>query len=310
MSDRQRVLNSSATVKDFLVKKGATMVGIAPALAFKDAPDGHRATDIITNAKSVVVFGIKLVSGVVNWPQLVWDDSHTTRKICWQVYDHCGFEGVNKRLEHIAMDLAIEFELEGSHAVFFPGTYSMSLTEFYHLRLLGEGALECPQPLDPEKLAGLKSNLESPQALFSYRHAAVMAGLATFGANNLALHPVFGPRIRFSVVITDAKVDRYDKPLKESVCLYDKGCRACIETCPYGVFKELRRFEFAGLSHPWLEMYHGRCQFNNLLCGGTCIQTCPAGTGDKVMKKLVAKRFSKSKGEKWETRVDRGQYKT
>ncbi len=68
-----------------------------------------------------------------------------------------------------------------------------------------------------------------------------------------------------------------------------KAAAGSIETCPYGVFKEVRRFEFAGLSHPWSGM-DGKCYYNSVPCGGTCIQTCPAGTGDRQMKKAVAKR--------------------
>ena len=287
-------LNTMCDVKQFVIERGASVVGIAPASVFDNAPPGHSATDIIPGAKSVVVFGIKLVSGVVNWPQLVWDSSRPTRIRCWQVYDQCGFDAINMRLEQIGMDLAIAFELGEFQSIYFPGSDDMTVTHLNAMRLYGDK--ECPQPLDKKKLDDLKTRMQKPSwfsaiSHFSYRHAAVLAGLAAFGANNLALHPVFGPRIRFNVVITEAEMDQYDQPLTEPVCLYDKGCRECIRTCPHGLFHEVQRFEFAGLSHPWSQM-RGTCYYSSIPCGGTCIQTCPAGSSDIKMKKAVKKRFS------------------
>ncbi len=239
----------------------------------------------------MIVVGIKLVSGVVNWPQLVWENKRPAILACWKVYDQCGFDVVNMRLEMIAMDLAINLELAGHPSIFLPASNDMTVTELNATRLYD--MMEYPQPLDKEKIAGLKADLESPSrygAPFSFRHAAVAAGLATFGANNLALHPVFGPRIRWNVVLTELEMDRYDQPLAQPVCRYDKGCRACIERCPHNVFQEVVRFEFAGQSHPW-SMMRGQCFYNSTPCGGTCMQVCPGGTGDKAMKKAVAKRF-------------------
>ncbi len=292
--DRATGKVSSETVRELLFSRGATVVGFAPASRFEGAPAGHCATDMIPGARSVIVMGIKLVSTVVNWPQLVWEKQRQAVVNCWQVYDHGGFYAVNMRLEQMGMELAVAFEVGGHEAIFFSGSSDMTVTELNALRLY-EGMV-CPQPLDEEKLARLAPDLESPTRYttpFSFRHAAVAAGLGTFGANNLALHPVFGPRIRWSVVITELEMDRYEEPLKTQVCLYDKGCRACINTCPYNVFHEVVRFEYAGQDHPWSVM-RGKCYYSSIPCGGTCIQTCPAGTGDKKMKKAVAKRFSRS----------------
>ncbi len=294
MRQNQLDLSSSVTVKQFLLDRGATVAGVAPAPAFEGAPAGHSAEDVLPGARSVIVFGIKLVSGVVNWPQLIWQDDTKTRRDCWRVYDHCAFNTPNTRLMQIGMELAIDLELDGAQAIFFPGSDNMSVTELNAERLYKE--LGMPQPLDQEKITRLAPDLEKATryaAPFSYRHAAVAAGLATFGASNLALHPIFGPRIRWNVVITDQEFEQYDPPLTEQVCLYDKGCRVCIETCPYEVFGEVRRFEFAGLSNPWATMA-GTCYYNSTPCGGTCLQTCPAGRGDVQMKRQMARRFPTS----------------
>ena len=291
-------IHSSKVIKEFVLNAGATVVGIAPASAFNKAPIGHKATDIIPDAKSVIVFGIKLVSGAVNWPELVWKRSRQTIIDSWRVYDQCCFDSVNMKLEQIGMDLAIAFEVENSQSIFFPGSTDMTVEEINSPRFFGD--MDFPQILDQEKLDRIGDSADEDvsdtfhkrySGVFSFRHAAVAAGLATLGANNLALHPVFGPRIRFNVVITDCKIDHYDQPLNEPVCLYDNGCRICISTCPYHVFQHLKRFEFAGLSHPLCKM-EGNCYYNSYACGGTCLQVCPAGTGDKQLKKSVIKRLS------------------
>ena len=285
---------SSESVREFLLERGASAIGIAPASRFDAAPPGHSARDCVPEARSVIVFGIKLVSGIVDWPQLVWEQKRSVIMDCWRVYDQCGFDVINMRLEVLAMDLAVAFELGGHQAIFFPGSCDMTVTELNAMRLYA--TTEYPQPLDRAKIQRLAPDLESPtryQAPFSFRHAAVAAGLATFGANNLALHPVFGPRIRFNSVITDCEVDQYDDPLPDPVCLHDKGCHACIDTCPHGVFHEVGRFTFAGQNHPWAAM-RGNCYYNSVPCGGTCIQTCRAGSGDASMKRTVARRFAQT----------------
>lgn len=286
---------STADIRRFLFGRGATVVGFAPASRFDGAPAGHRATDIVPAAKSVVVMGLKLVSTCVNWPQLAWDSSVEKRRDVWSVYDQCCFDSTNMLLEQMAMQLAIAFEVNGCQAFFSPGSNDFTTQDLNAIRLYAD--MGWPQPLDREKIDALADGLESPTrygAMLSFRHAAVAAGLATFGANNLALHPVFGPRIRWNVVITDLGMDRYDEPLREPVCRYDKGCRACIETCPHSIFQEMTRFEFMGQSHPWSKMTGGKCYYNSAPCGGVCIQTCPAGSGDRAMKAAVTRRYRRS----------------
>ena len=65
---------------------------------------------------------------------------------------------------------------------------------------------------------------------FSFRHAAVAAGLASFGWSSLALTPEFGSRQRFIAIITTAPLTP-GQPLEESPCL---NCFDCIKNCPAG----------------------------------------------------------------------------
>lgn len=47
--------------------------------------------------------------------------------------------------------------------------------------------------------------LENPFAFFSHKHAAYLAGLGSFGQNNVLLTPEYGPRIRFTSIFTMQK---------------------------------------------------------------------------------------------------------
>ena len=62
----------------------------------------------------------------------------------------------------------------------------------------------------------------------SLRHAAVAAGLGTFGRHNLVVHPRFGSRVVFSAVLTDLDLPS-DGPRADNPCT---DCGLCVERCP------------------------------------------------------------------------------
>jgi epoxyqueuosine reductase QueG len=65
-------------------------------------------------------------------------------------------------------------------------------------------------------------------AVFSYRHAAELAGLGTLGRHTLLITPEYGPRVRLACVLTEAPLD--DSPLmNEDYCT---DCEVCIRECP------------------------------------------------------------------------------
>ena len=66
------------------------------------------------------------------------------------------------------------------------------------------------------------------RGVMSHRHAAVRAGLGTFGKNNLILTEAFGPRQRFCTLLTDAKL-RPDPLIEETLCT---DCLECRDICP------------------------------------------------------------------------------
>lgn len=69
---------------------------------------------------------------------------------------------------------------------------------------------------------------------WSQRHIARLAGLGTFGINNMLITKK-GCCGRYSTVITNLAIDS-DKPLADDYCLYkSKGiCGVCVQHCPSG----------------------------------------------------------------------------
>ncbi|MDD5007788.1 MAG: 4Fe-4S binding protein [Syntrophorhabdaceae bacterium] len=68
----------------------------------------------------------------------------------------------------------------------------------------------------------------------SLRHAAVAAGLGTFGRNNLVYHPRFKNKVIFSAVLTDLGLES-DPPAQGESC---SRCNRCVEHCPAGALHE------------------------------------------------------------------------
>lgn len=62
----------------------------------------------------------------------------------------------------------------------------------------------------------------------SLRHAAVAAGLGSFGRHNLVVHPEFGTRVLFGAILTSLELDP-DPPVANNLC---NDCGLCVKHCP------------------------------------------------------------------------------
>lgn len=72
-----------------------------------------------------------------------------------------------------------------------------------------------------------ETDLEAP---FSFKFAAVNAGLGWIGKNDVVITQKYGPRVRLSAVLIDAPF-HYGEKITESHC--PEACRNCVDACPH-----------------------------------------------------------------------------
>jgi epoxyqueuosine reductase len=224
-------------VKDLALSNDVDYVGIAPVDRFKHAPRGHRPSDLLPGAQSVVSIGTRIGKGTQLAQQIALLD---------------------RRFRHVAF----------SYRWFGYGLINMYFNDraaFLVSRLLEkEGYVSVPI------VGSGVEDMRNMMAAFSQRHAAVAAGLGEIGWNALCLTPADGPRQRFSSVITTAELEAdpmYDGPrLCDPLTCSElgNGRPLCVAVCPLGLIRDNetvvadfgeKQFEYA--------------QKDKVKCGGT-----------------------------------------
>lgn len=71
-------------------------------------------------------------------------------------------------------------------------------------------------------------------APFSFKYAAVNAGLGWIGKNDTLITRQYGPRIRLSSILLDARI-KTGTPITKSSC--PQNCNACVNICPSKALK-------------------------------------------------------------------------
>ncbi len=113
-------------------------------------------------------------------------------------------------------------ELFGPHSEYLNGRLTRAaydLANFFHR----EGFQCLPLPA-----AGCPTDQRFLKAIFSYKHAAQLAGLGVIGRHGLLITPQFGPRVRLACLLTNAPSEP-SPPIQKNFCL---DCAACIRACP------------------------------------------------------------------------------
>ncbi len=198
-------------------------VGITGVDRLSEAPEGHRPTDILPEAKSVIVMGVKLTEGAVQ-----------------------------------AIYRAHEDGLRHLQCIY--GTHGYSLTPNYHLKFASyrlarflekKGFITTPLPSGPG----------GGGAPFSHRHAAVAAGLGEFGWSSIVVTPGNGPRVRFVSTITMADLE--PDPLYDGPKLCDRTkCNVCMSVCPSKAIspKESKKVTMGGRSFEYGVVNFAKCR--------------------------------------------------
>ncbi len=118
----------------------------------------------------------------------------------------------------------------------------------------------------------IKILIEKPFAFFSHKHAAYLAGMGSFGHNNVLLTPQYGPRVRFTSIFTTAVI--MPDPIEtKDLC---RHCLLCVKNCPAGAIPNTGNFPppvdknlCATRSAKLGDEYRSPC--------GICIKVCPVG---------------------------------
>jgi epoxyqueuosine reductase len=191
---------TNSEIKNMVIDFGATIAGIAPVERFEGAPPGHGPLDLMPQAKSVIVAGVRIPDPVVDWDEYhlkmtEMDTELGIRANAENFYMQMGHYVQDMMLNIIVTKLANYLEIE------------------YGIRTL---------PAVNAQHTGLgHAVMEAPMGFFSQRHAAVRAGLGEFGLNGLVINPRFGPRVRYVSAITELALAP-DPLLTEKVCMRDK----------------------------------------------------------------------------------------
>ena len=263
---------NAADIKQLARKWGATLVGISPVERLAWAPKGHRPQDFVPGVQSVVVLGLPIPDTVINKQALLLksekipDDIKPVNQ--YHIYERIAHQTVSNLAREVAYRLCVS--------------------------LKDEGYLSCYFPVATAEGSAMASKIPNHFAPFSHRHAAVAAGLGTFGLNNLVITPKYGPRVRLESLVTQAPLEP-DPMLDQRVC--PEGCNICTEDWPE-CFGERYEFEVNGQvqqvarfmgCHIWRDFPPGATTHDVCFDGG-CIRVCPIGAKLTGVRRGVAPR--------------------
>jgi epoxyqueuosine reductase len=233
---------TSDDIKRYAAEKGADLVGIASVNRFAGYPEGRRPDDLLPDARSVIVVGVRVLADTVK-PNLLLSALH---HITLNLYHN-----------QIAYDIGRLLDDNEFKAVVVPHRI---------------GNLDPDLRKSPDYM-----NIYPRLFCISTRHAAVEAGLGIFGKSRLLITTRFGPRQRLAAIVTDAELEP-DRKLTpdEALQLCPPGCTACIDTCPG------KAISSDGLSwekcNEVIRPHNG--QYGYSACS-ECMTSCPIGKNRK-----------------------------
>ena len=247
-------MDLTLTLTDMARGMGASLVGVAPVERFHGAPAAHHPAELLPGAQAVLVFGMRILDRVMDWPSLLkgspfYPESKRAEALRLCLYDRSGYQIINDHLDSVALRLAMYLEEDGYPSLFFPTTN-----------------------------AGVPEEYANVPAMFSHRHAAVRAGLGEFGLNNVVVTAKYGPRIRWNSVLTVAPLT--PSPLLAAKTCDGLACLECVRQCPGGALRPMPVVEEQCV---WLDpparTDWATCRDSRLTtdCKGRCLRVCPTG---------------------------------
>jgi len=195
-------MNYTKEIKDLVLGKfGMDYCGIAPVERFTEAPEGKRPEDLLPGAKSVIVFGVRILDGAL---QGLFRKFEEGKRNCHGIY------------ATYASTIAPNFQIMASIE---------QLTNIIEQQM---GGIALPTTTGPFQ----------DTSSFSQRRAAVAAGLAQYGYNGYAVTKEYGPRVRWGSVITTLELDYDEMDKGPKICDPEKCGYMCVKRCPVHAIKE------------------------------------------------------------------------
>lgn len=214
------------------------------------------------------------------WPQSIYPEARTVIVIglpvhlpivetAPSIYYHELYETVNILLDEKAYEIANYLTLKGYPSISLPRD--------------GYGDIEVL--------------LKKPLSFFSHKHAAYLAGLGSFGLNNVLLTPEFGSRVRFTSIFTTAEIDGDPIP-GDDLCT---RCLSCAEHCPVKAIQSeypsgndfpplINKMKCARRSRKLKKQYRSPC--------GICIKVCPVGEDRNIFNRENTAMYNTKEGFK------------
>ncbi|WP_206811569.1 hypothetical protein [Paradesulfitobacterium ferrireducens] len=192
-------MNLKEDLRKMALDNGMDYFGVGSVDRWANAPVGHRPNDLLPEAKSVIVMGVRVPEGCTQSNHRAYEGMRHGIF----TYMLFGYNLINSYMEDVALKLA-EYLNEAGSKVFLPPS-SVGRDEYL--------------------MRGVISN----------RHSAVCAGLAEFGWNGLALTPDAGPRVRWVVIVTEAELEADPLYSGPPLC---KKCKKCVKECPTEALSE------------------------------------------------------------------------
>ncbi|MFQ6094326.1 MAG: 4Fe-4S binding protein [bacterium] len=122
----------------------------------------------------------------------------------------------------------------------------------------------------PLPAAGCPTDQRFLTAIFSYKHAAHLAGLGSIGRHSLLITPEYGPRVKLACLLTEATLEAYPLSNKD----YCIDCEACIRECP----AEALQLPGQGKAYSMNKFACQAYRRAGLTCG-VCIKVCDQTLG-------------------------------
>ena len=236
-------------IRSIAVAAGADMVDFAPVDRFATGPELTRPDYYMPQARSVVVAGIGFPRSIGE----VWG-TFAEEGCLPGPYMWFGFAYLNWELSRVALKVAKTLEARGYRSLPIPPSHTLVQYRYSESfdrwgRYLGD---------------------------FSHKHAALAAGLGTFGWSNLFLTTAYGARQRLISVITEAPLEATELIASERLCKPELCGYACVETCPIGALSkdEAQEFTMEGHTYRYGKLDHMRCRW--------CLDGFTEGAGSRT----------------------------